>query len=1036
MAEERRLATILFADIVGSTSLTDEHDPEFVRAALREVFALLRSIVEEHGGAVEKFIGDEVMAVFGAPIAHEDDAERAIRAAFAMRGAVEKTRVALDLRIGVNSGEVVAGGEEDVFVTGRAVNAASRIRQAAAPDEILVGALTRDLTGRAVTYGESRSVSAKGLGSLDVWPAVALVSAIPQRRLMRAARLIGRNAELAELMNVERRMRDQRAPALVTVFGPPGIGKSRLAAEFADAVGREQVRVGNCLPYGQAIAFWPLREIVHADVGITPDDPRELAREKLRSAVEAKFPDSAADAVAVWRRLAVLAGIGAAKDELPDVPSSNLAQEQRWAIRRYLERRARNTPLVIVIEDAQWADPALLDTIDHLAEWAEGQLLLLCLARPELLETRPSWGAGRANASSITLPPLSEEDAHRLVQALLPVRALPQAVRDEIVRRADGNPLYIEEFVRMLEELGETGQGGGMQVDRAEFVRVTMPPSLQSLIAARLDRLSDPVRETLKRAAIVGLRFAASQLADIAPEPLDVEGSLAEASRRDFVVATDEAVLGGRAYRFRHALIREVAYRGVPKATRWRLHDATSRWIERASGDRLQEHADLVAHHAEQAYWTAAEVEASQADALGARAFDELLSAATRWRHTGLLRAALELYERAARLGQRIGAPAARLVEARGFAALARCYVQGARTSVAGLDAALGEARGLGPSEVLVRLASQRAFMARTESLERSAELFAEGITAAQATGDVELIAHATLMSNAQPWMLGDMETHERVLREADTLMTASGSVAERGVALAWLTTNALQRGDFRGALILLDAAERLAEASGSRFQQWAARRAAARDALAMGETAKALEHAQASLALARDVGARRLVALSCARLGDVLYALGEHARSRAVLEEGLEVLDPETMRETVVETQWKLSRTCLALGDIDAARTHANAAAANVGATDLYSSVTTRAALAAVAAASGDIEVAESQYREAVALAARTGYRALTADVQRAFGAFLLERGRGAEARGLLGSARAFFATDIAGGRRAELDALLATADALPRAR
>jgi tetratricopeptide (TPR) repeat protein len=333
---------------------------------------------------------------------------------------------------------------------------------------------------------------------------------------------------------------------------------------------------------------------------------------------------------------------------------------------------------------------------------------------------------------------------------------------------------------------------------------------------------------------------------------------------------------------------------------------------------------------------------------------------------------------------------------------------------------------------VLVRLASQRAFMARVESLDESGRLFAEGIAAANMTGDPELIAHATLMSNAQAWMTGDLDEHLRVLRSADALMTESGSVAERGVALAWLATNALQRGDFAGALAYLAASERHARESGSAFQLWAAHRAAARDALAMGDTGKALGLAERSLQLARDIGARRLIGLSCTRLGDVLYEMGEHARSRSVLEDGLAVLDPETMSETIVETHWKLSRTCLAVGDVPSARTFARAAAANVAPTDRYSKVTTIAALAAVEAAEGDEGDADARYREALAEVGRTGYGALRADVERAYGSWLLARGRADDARRLLASARAFYADEATDRRRAELDELIARCDAV----
>jgi class 3 adenylate cyclase/tetratricopeptide (TPR) repeat protein len=1027
MGEERRLVTVLFADIVGSTSFVGDHDPEVVRAALLGTFAALRTIIETHGGVVEKFIGDEVMAVFGAPVAHEDDAERAVRTAFAVRAEVAARAVRgapqLELRIGLNTGEVVSGGDGSEFlVTGQAVNAAARIRQAAGPGEILAGDLTRALSAATVGYANAREIDARGIGRIKAWPATGLTTAVPVRPLSRAGRLVGREAELQLLLSVERGLRDGAPTHLVTVFGPTGIGKSRLAAEFADAVGTTRVRVGHCLPYGEAVAFWPLREIVYAEAGITASDTRAEALERLARAV-GETGAAGTDAEAVVRRLAVLTGLSTKEEALADEPPPNLAQELRWGLRRFLEWRAGSGPLVLVVEDLHWGDPALLDALDYVAEWAEGPLLLLCTSSPELQETRPRWSVGRANAITVTLRSLDEHESRQLVDALDVTRTFAADVRGEIVDRAEGNPLFIEELVRTLADLPDLGSAA----DPRDVVRRALPPTLHGLIAARIDRLPSEVREAMKRAVVVGRVFSTAGLAAFGGEDPGFEALVAEAVRYDLVVETAEPAIGaGRAYRFRHSLIRDVVYQSIPKAVRWPMHDAFGRWIEAACLDRVAEHADLIAFHAERACATALELAEPRAAELGERAFALLLAGATRWRRAGMLRAALGLYERAVRLGELTGAAPAKLVEARGFGALSRFYVDGARAALDQLDEALAAARAAGPSEVLVRLASQRAFMARLESLETSGALFAEGIAAARAVGDPELLAHATLMSNAQPWMIGDLDEQRRVLNDADTLMTASGRTAERGVALAWLATNASQRGEFPAAVAYLERSEQLARASGSRFQQWAAARAAARDALVMGDRDRALALAEASLAYAKEVGARRIVALSQIRLGEVLYEAGDLARSRTVLEDALAALDPNTMSETLTEAQWKLSRTCLASRDIASARMYAEAAAAGVAKTDLYSTVTTRAALAAVRAASGDPAGAEALLRESLATADRTGYRALTADSALALGAFLVDQQRYAEARPLLERARSFYSDDLTRRRRGEIDRLL----------
>lgn len=1030
MGEERRLVTVLFADIVGSTSMVGDHDPELVRGTLQATFGSLRTIIEAAGGTVEKFIGDEVMAVFGAPIAHEDDAERAVRTAFSIRAEVAarsaRGGLPLELRIGLNSGEVVSGGQGNEFsVTGQAVNGAARVRQAARPGEILVGSLTHALTRTAVRYDEVRQIEARGIGLISAWPAVSLVNAVPMRSVARAGALVARDEELQLLLAIERRMREDPRAHLVTIYGPTGIGKSRLAAEFADAIGTTTVRYGHCLPYGEAVAFWPLREIVYAEAGVAADDSRAEALEKLARTVAAAAA-TPEDADPVTRRLAVLTGLSSREEALPNEPPPNIAQELRWGLRRFLEWRARSGPLVLVLEDLHWGDPTLLDTLDYLAEWATAPLLLLCLARPELQDARPHWGMGRSTAITATLRPLTPPEAQRVVGALDVADAFDPVVRAEIVERAEGNPLFLEELVLMLQEVPELTAAAEPHL----VVRRALPPTLQGLIAARIDRLPPAVTDVVKRAAIVGRVFSEAGVAasGVPGEPIGAE--LAEALRADVLVTADEQAFGGgTAYRFRHSLIRDVVYRSIPKSVRWRMHDALGRWIESAAGDRAAEHEELTAFHAEQACLTALEIADPGAAALGARAFPLLLAGATRWRRAGVLRTALGLYERAFRLGDLVGAPAAQLVEARGFAALSRFYVQGARDALAQLDEALVAARAAGPSEVLVRLASQRGFVARMESLDLSAGLFAEGLAAAKATGDLELIAHAMLMSNAQSWMIGDLEQQRVLLSEADTLMTASGRTAERGVALAWLATNASQSGAFAAAVTYAEQSEQLARASGSRFQQWAAARAAARDALVMGQVEQAQALATASLGFARDIGARRPIALSHIRLGEVLYAAGDLAGSRAMLEEGRAVLDPHTMQETLVEASWKLSRTCLALGDIAAARTYADAAAAAVGKTDLYSAVTVRIALAAVSAGEGDADAAERLLLEAVAAAERTGYRALTTDACLALGVLLVGRHRLEEARPYLERARAFFAGDLTQLRRGKIDTLLAPA-------
>jgi len=1029
LGEERKFATVLFADIVGSTALGESHDPEVVRETLSRTFATWRQILTSHGGTVEKFIGDAVMAVFGVPSAHEDDAERAVRAAFAIRECAREGTggpMSLDVRVGITSGEVVGGGGGggELLVTGASVNAAARLQQAAAPGELLVGSVTRDLTSHTVRYGEPRRVEAKGMGGLEAFPAEDLLSELPALRPAPelSAPLVGRDRELRLLETTLERVAEERRAYVMTVFGSAGVGKSRLAQEWISRH-HEGALVGRCLPYGEGITFWPVREMLYTDAGIHPTDTRDEVKARIRTAVLRAFGASDPDAEPVARRLTVLAGNVGAEEALPDVHPSNVAPELRWAMRRYVERRAADRPVVLVFEDVQWAEPALLDLIEHIAEWTRAPVFVLCLARPELLDARPSWGGGKTNAAALALEPLSAADTRRLIQALLGATDLPTELADDVCARAEGNPLYVEEFLRMMIDSARITRVDGQWLMARALPAMAMPPTLQGIIAARLDTVPPDVKRILQHSAVIGKRFWTTALAALSGGPVD-EAPLLDAIRRGLIFDCDERGLeGGRSYEFRHSLMRNVAYGGVPKGERLRLHDAFAGWLEGVARDRVGEYADTIAYHAEQAFGLARELGSPRAAALGQRAYALLLAAATRARRRADLNSAQALYARAAASGEAAGMPLGERVEAEGFAALSGYYVEGTAEALARLDRAIEAARAAGPSEVLVRLLSQRGFIARKDS---SADAyFDEGIAVARATGDPHLIAHAMVLSNAQPWTRGDLETHRRILEEAYAFMKASDARAELGICLVWLATNALQRGDFGGAQRFLEEAAQAAEASGSKFQQWAVARARSREAIARGEHVNGVRFANDALALAIEVGARRLIGLAHARLGDALFEAGEPAQSRTVLEQGRATVDRETMREAFVEIEWKLARAALAASDRSAALAHALAAREAAG-HDLYSRATTAATLATVRAAEGDRVAADLLWREALALVEPTGYGALLADVRRDLGRALVQWGHVDEGRPLLEAARAFYADPLAERRRAEIDAIL----------
>lgn len=683
MPEERKLVTVLFADIVGSTAMTVARDPELVRATLRRTFDELRPIIEAHGGIVEKFIGDEIMAVFGVPQAHDDDADRA---AFALRERVRELSarpgsIPLELRIGINTGDTVAGTGEDgqFLVTGEPVNAAARIRGSAEPGEIVVGGLTKRLTDRAVGYADPRTFEAKGIGELRSWPALSLRSAVPaQFRGIEGLRapLIGRDAELSLLLNAFDRMRSEAKPHLVTIFGAAGAGKSRLMEELVARVQRSRVRHGRCLPYGEGITLWPMQMILRADTGIAQTDDLAAARVRVRQAVTAEFAGAPDDAEAIERRLLVLAGLARADEVLPEVPSAELADELAWGLRRYVERRAHGEPLVLVFEDVHWAAPALLDLVEELAEWAKAPLFILCLARPEFLDTRPGWGGGKVNAASIVLEPLTPDETRILVAKLLDIDSLTEDVRIAVIERSEGNPLYVEEFIRLLIETGQIGQREGRWI-AVSAGPLLVPPTLLGLIAARIDTAPPEVKSLLQRASVIGRFFATTGVAALSEGKIPDGAHLRDAVRRDLLIDSDErGVGGGRVYRFKHVLIRDVAYGSVPKAERALLHDRYCRWYEGTLGDRSEDFIDLIAHHAEQAYLLASEMGMSEAAGLARRAFDRLTRAAAGARSREDWNAALALHRRIAAVADGADLTAREQTEVDGYLALARNKVE------------------------------------------------------------------------------------------------------------------------------------------------------------------------------------------------------------------------------------------------------------------------------------------------------------------------------------------------------------------------
>jgi class 3 adenylate cyclase len=590
--EERKVVTVLFVDLVGFTARAETLDPEDVQALLAFYHDRVRAELERYGGTVERLVGDGVMALFGAPVAHEDDPERAVRAACAIRdGFAELARDdpsrELHVRIGVNTGEVLVAlpatpGAGGTMSAGDAVNTAARLEAAAPVDGILVGEATHRATERSISYRERAPIAAKGKSQLvAAWEALE-----PRARFGAAARplrgspLVGRTHELDVLVGALARVRQERMPQLVTLVGVPGIGKSRLVSELFGFVDADpeliRWRQGRSPPYGDGVTFWALAEMVKAEAGIVEADAEEQAREKLRAAVALLEEEKRNRAE---RHLAPLVGLEGETD------AQDRREESFAAWRRWLEALAEQRPLILVFEDLHWADDHLLDFVDYLVEWVTGvPLLVVGTARPELLLRRPSWGGGKPNATTLTLPPLSDEETARLLHALLERSVLPAELQAQLLERAAGNPLYAEEFVRMA------GQ-------RTTLEQLALPESVHGLIAARIDALHQDEKALLQDAAVVGRVFWADTLAAVEEhDPAELEALLHALERKEFVRRERRSTLAGEsAYAFCHVLVRDVAYGQIPRGLRAEKHRLAAEWL--TSLHRSEDQAELVAHH-------------------------------------------------------------------------------------------------------------------------------------------------------------------------------------------------------------------------------------------------------------------------------------------------------------------------------------------------------------------------------------------------------------------------------------------------------
>jgi class 3 adenylate cyclase/tetratricopeptide (TPR) repeat protein len=634
--------TVVFADMVGSTERAERLDPEDVRALLAPYHARLRHELERHGGTVEKFIGDAVVAAFGAPVAHEDDAERAVRSALAIQEAIAEMNeadpdLALEVRIGVNTGETVVALDArpergEGIVSGDVVNTGARLQSAAPPGGILVGEHTYRATERAIEYERHPPVEAKGKAEpVLAWRAVERRASWGIDLSDGRSPLVGRDDERDVLTGALTRARTRLEPQLVTVVGVPGIGKSRLVRELFRVVDEDPDfivwRQGRSLPYGEGSAFWGLAEIVKAQAGILETDGADDAAAKVAAAV-ADLVSDPTEGPWVERHLLSLTGVR----QTSSATQANL-DESFAAWRRFAEALAERQPVVFVFEDLHWADDALLDFVDSLVDRTTGvPLLVVCSARPELLERRPGWGGGQRNAATVSLAPLSDEDTARLLAALLGTPVLPADQQAALLQRAGGNPLFAEEYARMLADGTDT---------------TAAPDTLHGVVAARIDALPPEEKELLQLASVLGKVFWTDALTSLSgASPWELDERLHALERKEFVRREHRsAVAGSKQYAFVHALVRDGAYGQMSRAVRADVHRRVADWIETLPADRADDRTEILAHHLLEAieYSRAAGLDETPLVPRAARALRE---SGDRALHLGVLPSALDFYTR------------------------------------------------------------------------------------------------------------------------------------------------------------------------------------------------------------------------------------------------------------------------------------------------------------------------------------------------------------------------------------------------------
>jgi class 3 adenylate cyclase/tetratricopeptide (TPR) repeat protein len=893
---ERKFATALFADLVGSTELAEREDPEVVQAVIGRAFDRLAAEIERYGGLLEKFMGDAVLAVFGVPHAHEDDPERAVRAGLEMqavlnelnRGFASEGRPSLQMRVGIEAGEVLvdlerASGPRDRMLTGDAVNTAARLQTAAEPGRVVAGPAVYASTKDVIDFRELSPLALKGKARpVPAWQALRVKARRAGVRppLGLEARLVGRDEELSVLKQTLHRVEQERRPALVTVLGNAGVGKSRLTWELQKYVeGLPQIvywRKGRCLAYGN-LSYSALAEAVKAQCEVLEDDSPDVVTEKVHRAVGELFEEP--DAADVEAHVLTLVGAG------PDQRFPREALFDSW--RRLLERLAARYPLVLVLEDIHWADEGLLDFVDHLADWAQGAVYVVTMARPELLETRPGWGGGKRNYSAIFLDPLSREENEAMIDDLL-ATALPPELKRLVIERSEGNPLYTEEIVRMFIDRGVLRATDAALWEVARSVdEVEVPRSIQGLIAARLDSLPPEEKALLQDAAVVGRAFwlgAVARLGSLdAGRARELLGRLRV---KEIVVPREPPTFSGELeLAFRHVLIRDVAYESLPKSLRADKHVQVAGWAQERAGERSEEMAELIATHYAEALRYVRELGSPEVER---RAVER---DALRW--------AGAAGERALRLWQ------------------PREALRWFRTA---LDTAQGGAAGVVDVAQLWESYADACVFGAGSYDERERAL-QEALVGFEAVRDAPGLGRVETKLVAMAFAAGDDEAVQSHSARALGHLEPLGDSPDLAEALHWLGWFHWRRGHLEEAEPVLRRAVEVAERTVAEVTRGAALHTLGLALCNKGEATEGLGMVEESFRIARATGDLGLLARCYNNLPATLRDFApDPARSEAILREGLTFADRAGLRESEAWLLGTLGEFVLDRGDLEEA--------------------------------------------------------------------------------------------------------------------